>query len=137
MIELLPPRLRSHILVDDCWIWTGYVDDRTGYGKTTIPPHRTRNVHRLVYELLLGVVPKGRELHHSCRNRRCCNPEHLRVVTRAEHHQLEPSMTAFCRDKTHCPYGHPLDGIRGDKKRYCKTCNRERAHKNYYRKKVL
>lgn len=28
------------------------------------------------------------------------------------------------RDRTHCPHGHPLDGLRPNGHRYCKTCRR-------------
>jgi HNH endonuclease len=137
MIELLPPHLRAKILVDDCWIWTGAVDAKTGYGKGSLPPYRRRGIgiHRLVYELLIGPIPPGKHLHHTCRNRRCCNPAHLQTVTSLEHHRLEPSQNAFERNKTHCPQGHLLDGRRGDGKRYCLTCNRKRALAAYYKKR--
>jgi hypothetical protein len=41
-------------------------------------------VHQLAYQLEKGLVPEGLELDHLCRNRTCCNPDHLEPVTRAE-----------------------------------------------------
>lgn len=76
-----------------CWIWTGAVDGR-GYGHVG----RSRNygmerkdwiVHRLVYELAVGPVPAGYDIHHICEVRRCIYPKHLEPVTRREHQGLD------------------------------------------------
>lgn len=40
--------------------------------------------HRFAYELLVGPVPDGLQLDHLCRNRACCNPEHLEPVEGVE-----------------------------------------------------
>jgi len=40
--------------------------------------------HRIVYEDAEGVIPDGLELDHLCRNRKCCNPNHLDPVTHQE-----------------------------------------------------
>ena len=39
-----------------------------------------RYVHRVVYEIVHGAVPKGRHVDHICRVRMCCNPDHLEAV---------------------------------------------------------
>lgn len=40
--------------------------------------------HKWLYEQLIGPVPKGLELDHKCRNKLCCNPDHLELVTHRE-----------------------------------------------------
>lgn len=79
------PSLASYIDFDGCWTWTGYTRS-DGYGQTK---HAGRNVrtHRLIFELLVGSIPEGMELDHLCRNTRCCNPDHLEVVTPRENRQ--------------------------------------------------
>ena len=41
--------------------------------------------HRIVYEDAHGPIPDGFEVDHKCRNRACCNLEHLWVLPRSEH----------------------------------------------------
>src|SRR3990167_11363030 len=62
-----------------CWLWTGYVDPRYGYGRYGAKGNRYQ-AHRLVYELLRGSIPKGVGLDHLCRVRACVNPSHLEPV---------------------------------------------------------
>lgn len=88
---------------NQCWIWTGAITtDRPGgpeggwgggYGCMKIAGRWIR-VHRLVWELLHGRIPKGKVVGHICSefgaekdNRRCVNPLHLRLVTRSENLQ--------------------------------------------------
>jgi hypothetical protein len=69
---------------DGCWIWTAFLHS-DGYGRfhTKDANRKTigRLVHRITYEELVGPIPEGLELDHLCRNRACCNPEHLEAVT--------------------------------------------------------
>lgn len=49
--------------------------------------------HRSVYEMFIGPIPRdfhGKKLplDHSCRNRWCWNPRHLRPVTRSQNNLL-------------------------------------------------
>lgn len=39
--------------------------------------------HRYMWESNNGSIPPGKEPDHLCRNRSCCNPDHLELVTRA------------------------------------------------------
>ena len=45
-------------------------------------------VHVLMWQLAGHRLRPGCELHHECRNRRCCNPDHLRPVTRSVHRRI-------------------------------------------------
>lgn len=64
---------------EGCWEWTASKNPG-GYGHFTVNG-KTRNAHRAVYELLVGLVPFGLTLDHLCRNRACVNPDHLEPVT--------------------------------------------------------
>jgi len=99
-------------------------------GKWTV-----RSVHRVVYLALVG-DPGDADLDHLCRNRACCNPDHLEAVT----HQTNinrglAAQTTKAKYAEHlfCPAGHPLFGENlyahttkaGYVNKQCRTCRRE------------
>ena len=63
-----------------CWEWTAFVNPG-GYGRFTISTGNGHLAHRLSYELTTGPIPEGMQVDHQCFNRKCVNPEHLRLVT--------------------------------------------------------
>lgn len=75
------------VLVDPvslCWIHTGA---QNGIGYVSLwDRKRSRHsyAHRVFYEEYVGPIPEGLELDHLCRNRACCNPDHLEIVSSAE-----------------------------------------------------
>ncbi len=70
---------------DACIEWPYGVRDN-GYG-TMVWRYRRTTAHRVACELAHG-APATREMHaaHSCGNRICCNPRHLRWATVRENH---------------------------------------------------
>lgn len=68
---------------EDCWLWQGNINQRTGYGKKTYL-EKDMLAHRWMYEMLLGPIPEGLVINHKCSNRRCVNPHHLEVVNQAQ-----------------------------------------------------
>jgi len=70
----------------DCWLWTGRT--RRGYGAINIRDedgtHRTRQAHRVAYELWIGPIPSGHTVEHTCRQTLCINPGHFEALTNQE-----------------------------------------------------
>lgn len=59
-----------------CWNWTK--STREGYGQITIDGvHWT--THRYVATQIFGEIPKGKVVRHTCDNRLCCSPLHLKL----------------------------------------------------------
>lgn len=111
----------------DCWEYRGAIKDN-GYGNFC--PHRSRTMlaHRFAWETLVGPIPEGMTLDHMCLNRRCVNPDHLRVMSARENTLAGHSEAALNARKTRCANGHELAGknlrIRADGSRACRLCCR-------------
>jgi hypothetical protein len=56
-----------------CLEWQGTTSK--GYGKIRIG--KGVSVHRAAYEAWVGPIPDGKFVCNTCKNKRCCNPEHL------------------------------------------------------------
>lgn len=78
-----------------CWLWEGTIS-RSGYGVVR-SGNKQKVAHRAIYLELVGEIPEGMFLDHICHVRHCVNPEHLRIVTRAQNMQnLKPkSRTSY------------------------------------------
>lgn len=62
-----------------CWQWTGR-QNRNGYGRIRWEG-KEPVTHRLIWTLMRGPIEDALLLDHRCRNRLCCNPNHLDPVT--------------------------------------------------------
>jgi len=120
----------------DCWEWTGALNKGYGVIGRGARGSGTIEAHRAVWELLAGPIDDGLQIDHLCRNRRCCNPDHLEPVTADENKRRGHSVASLHRLRGTCPQGHPKDGVtrrkNGTSHRYCKTCARTRRLAAYY-----
>lgn len=82
MDELLH-RIKSRTVeVGDCWIWQGSCNS-AGHPLMSYRcyPHLVR---RLAYQASGRALRNGYVIHPTCRERKCCNPEHLVAITCSE-----------------------------------------------------
>lgn len=117
-----------------CWNWNAALVKTSGYGqyRGPRPAQSTRSVlpHRLAYDVLVSSIPDGLTIDHLCRNRLCCNPDHLEVTTLRENirraYEHRPPSTL----PTHCLRGHEYTSentrtwlrANGQASRTCREC---------------
>jgi hypothetical protein len=126
-----------------CWIWTGSINPKSGYGmfqtgeRVSAAGHRTPTQAHIVSCRLAGkVLPAGHEWDHLCSTRRCVEPSHLQAVTHRENIRRGLSIVAGYMDTDRHKCGH----LKGSEHTYyrpdgsgthCGTCSRQRAGDNY------
>lgn len=115
---------------DACWRWRGYVmrtPHGNGYGK-----FNNLLAHRVAYELFIGDIGERCHVHHRCGVTDCVNPDHLEMLTPAEHGKLSAKA-----QQTHCRRGHEFTEENTARKpngtRQCRIC--WRAKQREYRQR--
>lgn len=139
MAKVIPQRVLDRVFTgvdvagpDDCWRWTRALD-RKGYGRIGWQDGGrapTALAHRVVWIATNGAIPDGLEVDHICSVRSCCNPRHLRLLTRSENAGRNSH-----RIKTHCVAGHPYDErntyYRPTGGRQCRICKNAAAARSH------
>ncbi len=125
----------------DCWEFVSSIS-KSNCGRFYYNG-KCRDAYKIGYFLLGGIIPEGYDLHHTCENRLCVNPEHLMPLDRATHiTDFTPThITYKNKRKTHCSFGHPLSGenvIKSDKGvRRCLSCARRRTRECQAKKRAM
>ena len=71
-----------------CIECTSHSPNKDGYVRIFVSNFvkpRMQFLHRILWEDLHGKIETGYELDHICRNRKCCNTDHLQLLTISEH----------------------------------------------------
>ena len=76
--------------------------------------------HRVTWTLTRGAIPADMTIDHLCRNRRCCNPGHMRLMSNVDNASLNGNKV-----KTRCKRSHDNWRIMGNGHRRCITCQDE------------
>ena len=121
-------KIFSRIKVDpstDCWNWMGGLDQ--GYGRIQWQGRRYK-AHRLLYLWKFNNLEEWKnkqsnEMDHLCNNRRCVNPDHLRLVTPRVNTLRGKGVGAKNANKIYCIHGHNAFYKVGDRRR-CRECRR-------------
>lgn len=138
---------RVRVADSGCWEWVGPRFDR-GYGQTGNARLGSTKTHRAAYLMMVGPIPAGLSVCHTCDNRPCVRPLHFFLGTVADNTRdmIEKGRDRPPhRDKTHCVNGHELtpdnvyvnpnassrSGRWRGAGRTCLACQRERNQASY------
>lgn len=112
---------------DSCWVIPNR-PNADGYVRISIGAVKMMS-HRVALREIGIDIPIGFEVDHLCRNRACCNPAHLEVVTHQENMRRGTGRDRINAAKTHCIRGHEftIENTYVNPKggRQCKECRRE------------
>lgn len=125
-------------VTDGCWLWRGVTRlnrAKVAYGRFSMYLDGRRTyytAHRMSYELFVGPIPEGHEIHHKCDVPLCVNPAHLLAMTPEEHRALHrPDV---------CKYGHTLSGenlyVTSRGWHQCRECNRRWSREHARRRRA-
>lgn len=121
-------RISARISVDanGCWVYPSLNENGYGIIGEGLRGGRKVRTHRVMFEAFRGEIPVGLVLDHLCRNRACCNPDHLDPVTPGVNVLRGVRKT----EQTTCKHGHPFtpDNTRVTaRQRVCKACAKRRS----------
>lgn len=129
-VKDLPDRIAEKIEPrDGHWIWTGWAND-AGYPYVRFEG-RDQPAYRVVYTLLIGAIPDGMELDHTCVTPMCVWPAHTEPVTHAENQARIRERFTACRRAGHDWTDPSNVRTRKNGHRYCAECDRIDQRRRY------
>lgn len=113
----------------ECWVWQG-AKRTNGYGVIGVHQdgkHTVKSTHRVAYEIAYGAIPSGLHIDHTCSNKACVNPDHLRAVPQSVNNQAVYDRGERTRP-THCKWGHEFTtentAFHANGGRQCRECRK-------------
>lgn len=137
---------------NSCWLWENTIS-KEGYGITTRKIGKKVYpllVHRVSYFYTYGSISESMVVDHSChdpkacvngtecKHRRCYNPHHLRLLTRAENTAVgaNPRINVgMCRNNLHTWVAENVQ-VYANGKQVCVPCKKEQSKRRQLREKV-
>jgi hypothetical protein len=126
---------------DNHLLWLGALSDGYGYFVRRVElgtqggQRRMYRAHVETYKWVVGPIPEGMFLDHTCYVRNCCAPWHLEPVTQAENVRRGYVSRGY---KDVCQRGHSRDvyeTTRGDGRKSCRQCVNNAARRYRERKR--
>jgi len=134
------PIIRFKQAANGCLEFVGIIE-KTGYGRIWVNK-RMEGAHRFVWQLLRGDIPSAMFVDHICRNRRCINILHLRLVdARTNCLENSVSLSAINSIKKVCKRGHEFSEanthITKLGHRMCRICHAMHSRSTWRRQKAV
>ena len=129
-VDVVTRIMRRIVMTDHgCWLWPGAQQSR-GYGSVGASGksgkgNPARSTHRVMFEHKHGPAGDDVVIDHLCRNKLCCNPDHLEAVTNSENARRASRGRICSWRPDRCPAGHVGDVYEFHGCLICRQCGIE------------